>query len=395
MSKLVSPRLGARALGLAALLTLACAAHASNVLIVNGASATSEPGTTASITTNLPAVCFPGTAAVPPTDTVTVVDTLAGVANPLSSYDQIWDIRFANSSPLTATDQAAYTAYLQGGGKMFVMGENNSFITRNNSILAWLNTLGGGALTFVNSNSTQTVESPFNATPNAMTTVTYAMPGGVTTPGSGQWITYDDVYNSGGAAVAWPTGTLTNAPAGSLSVVLDVNFMMNPPDISSANNPAFLQNLCATVASGGNPAPQTAAVSSNAFNFSPAPPGGTLPTVTITCGAATDSGSTPSVEAPAGTACTVSISSAAVAPAGYSVSGTTFGGAGVNPTTGAFTMPAGGISNITVTTLLKDLRSLPPGGSAAVPVGDGPWRYLLALCVMALGTLGWRQRRRG
>jgi hypothetical protein len=137
-----------------------------------------------------------------------------------------------------------------------------------------------------------------------------------------------------------------------------------------------------------------AVVSSNVFSPAPTPAGGTLPTVTIACGAATDTGTTPSVEAPDGTSCFVSISSAAVAPAGYSVTGTVFGGAGVDPATGAFTMPAGGISNITVTTLLRDLRILPPGGSAAVPVGDGPWRYLLALCVMALalGTLGWRRR---
>jgi len=323
----------------------------------------------------------------------------------LDSYDQIWDLRFTNGNPLTATDQSAYTAYLQGGGKMFVMGEYSVFApVRSNSIVTWVNDdLGGGPLTFItaaspafNSNpqTPQIVEPPYNTTPNAMTTVTYAASGGVTTPGTGQWISYDDITNLGGSAVAWPTGTLANAPAGSLSVVFDVNFINNPPQLNSSNNPAFLQNICTAVAKGGNPAAETAMVSSNAFNLIPAPAGGALPTVTLTCGAATATGATPSVDAPAGTDCTVSIATAAVAPANYAVVSTTFGGTGVNASTGAFTMPAGGISDITVSTALRDIRLLPPGG-VAIPVGDGPWRYLLALCVLALGALGWRQRRRG
>jgi len=68
MSKFVSPRLGVRALGLAALLTLACAAHSANILIVDDSSSQNYNNNV----TNLQAVCFPGLAATPPTDTVTV-----------------------------------------------------------------------------------------------------------------------------------------------------------------------------------------------------------------------------------------------------------------------------------------------------------------------------------
>lgn len=225
------------------LMTLATGVRADNILVVNGLSVSSEPNTVIDITDNLQATCFL------PTDTVTVSDTPPAS---LTGYDQIWDIRYSDASPLSVADQAAYTAFLQSGKKMFVMGEQDSFMTRNTSILDWIDDLGGGTLTFdASAASTQTVNPPYNTTPNVLTSVTYDKPGGVTTPGTGQWITNN---GASGSAVMWTTGTLGNATAGALAAVFDVNFMQ----AAAPGNPLFLKNLCAAVAAGGYSIPTTA-----------------------------------------------------------------------------------------------------------------------------------------
>lgn len=223
-------------LAVSSLATVSGVAFAANILIVNGASTTSEPGTTSDITNSLQAECAAG-------NTFTVSDIRPGS---LAAYDQIWDLRFSNASPLDAGDQAAYLAFLQSGKRMFVMGENNNFMTRNNSIFAFVTAAGGGALTFTTPGSAQTVNPPFNA-PNAVSSITYNAPGGVTSSGTGAYATN---IGTNGTAVAWATGTLGNAPAGSLATVFDVNFMQPSAGADSLN---FLRNLCNFVATGGEP----------------------------------------------------------------------------------------------------------------------------------------------
>ena len=218
------------------LATASGAAFAANILIVNGTSTTTESGTTSDITTSLQTECAAG-------NTFTVSDTRPGS---LDVYDQIWDLRFSNTSPLDSGDQLAYLAFLQSGKRMFVMGENGSFTTRNDSISAFVTAVGGGTLTFSAPSSTQTVNPPFNA-PAAVSSITYDAPGGVTSPGTGAYATTD---GTNGTAVAWATGTLGNAPTGSLATVFDVNFMQSGAGADSLN---FLRNLCGFVATGGEP----------------------------------------------------------------------------------------------------------------------------------------------
>jgi hypothetical protein len=224
---------------LALLLGVPALASAKNVLIVNGASLTSEPGTTSDITANLVAL---ETAAG---NTTTVVDT-----PPVSlvGYTEVWDIRFSNTWPLSAGDQALYSSFLQAGNSMFIMGENSSFPTRNNSIFAFVTALGGGSLAFVTPSQPQTVNPPFTG-PNAVTSLSFNAPGGSSTPGTGSYAT-----NSGanGTAIAWKPGQLAAAPAAALVVVFDVNFMQ-----ASAGTPLtnFLKNLIGFINAGGNPTP--------------------------------------------------------------------------------------------------------------------------------------------
>ena len=239
----------------AALLAFSGTAQAANILIVDG----SDPAdntldarsgySLAQGVANLQAVCFP-------TDTV---DVEATPPADLSGYDQIWDVYygtiFGDSGALTAAQQAAYTTYLQSGGHLFLMGENDLYANRNASIISLVGTLGGGTLPAAAGrarNFVQTAQAPYNTTPNAITTVVFSAAAAVATSGNGQWMTYSTT-DAVGSAIMWPTGTLTNARTGSLAVVFDVNFIQSTPQSDSVNNPQFLQNLCAAVAAGGSP----------------------------------------------------------------------------------------------------------------------------------------------
>jgi hypothetical protein len=226
--------------------TFAASAEAGSILIVNGASGTSEPGTTSAITTNLVNLM---TAAG---HTTTVVD---GIPASLAGYGQVWDIRFSNNLALSAADRAEYLAYLTAGGGMFVMGENSSFMTRNNSVLALIDEAGGGTLTFTTPGSTQTVISPFNG-PNGVTSVTYAAPGGVTSFGSGQYITMD--ASGYGTGLAFGTGTLGMAPLGALTTIFDVNFMQNAYDLPASQH--LTMNLIDYVQGEVAPVPEPASL---------------------------------------------------------------------------------------------------------------------------------------
>ena len=157
----------------------------------------------------------------------------------LAGYQQVWDLRFANQSPLTTADQAAYLAYLQSGGRMFVMGENINLGARNATVIDFIDTAGGGALTFVEPGNAQTVTGvPF--TDGGLSTIVWWAAGGTTTPGSGVFAASNA---NGGSAIVWRTGTLANAPAGTLAVVFDVSFM-EPPS-RTLNEDQFFRNLCA------------------------------------------------------------------------------------------------------------------------------------------------------
>ena len=206
-----------KSLGLAAAFTLLPSfANAQNILIINGASGTSESGTTANITNNLK------TLHEAVGNTVTISD---GVPVDFSGYSQVWDIRFSNVFALTGGQQTQYLTYLQGGGRVFMMGENSGFTTRNGTIFSLIAAAGGGNLAAAaqgcDATDTQTVNAPFTG-PNPVASLTYACAANFNGAGTGQFITNN---GSIGAGVAWTIGTLANATAGSLTSILDVNFM--------------------------------------------------------------------------------------------------------------------------------------------------------------------------
>ena len=168
-----------------------------------------------------------------------MVTTNVGVPS-LSGYQQVWDVRF--DTALTGPETSAYQTYLQGGGSLFVMGENGACCAaRDASIVALITAEGGGNVTLENiSANLQTVQAPFTG-PVTLTTLTYAYIGGFTGVGNGAFIT-KDTNTSGGAAV-WGPGAMSNAATGTLLSVLDINFM--DPFGGIGVNQALTDNLIA------------------------------------------------------------------------------------------------------------------------------------------------------
>jgi len=212
-------------------LALSGTVSAGPILIINGADQTTEVGTTSALTANLQALHL----AVG--NTVTIVDSLLA---DISGYSQVWDVRFFNAAALDSAAQNTYIDYLGNGGGLFLMGENSSFMDRNNSVLELIELLGGGDLGFNSCfDGTQTVHAPFTG-PNAVSEVTYAASGCFMDNGTGQWIT-SRADGSMGSGVAFGVGSLSNAMAGALTTILDVNFMMNQFDLP--NSQELTKNL--------------------------------------------------------------------------------------------------------------------------------------------------------
>jgi hypothetical protein len=154
--------------------------------------------------------------------TVTTITTGVVPAD-LTGEKQVWDIRCQNV--LAPGEITTYTSYLVGGGSLFLMGENVSFgALRDASLISFITTLGGGALTLTATGAVQTVQAPFTG-PTALASVTYRAVGGTTTAGTGSFVTKDTSNNGG--AVAFGPGSLSGAPSGTLIIVWDVNFLDN------------------------------------------------------------------------------------------------------------------------------------------------------------------------
>ncbi|MBF0549694.1 MAG: IPTL-CTERM sorting domain-containing protein [Deltaproteobacteria bacterium] len=204
-----------------------------NALVVHDGTA----GTNADILANLTAKLIAAAYVITPN---------VGVpGGPLGGYQQIWDIRYSNVTPLSGGDIIAYVAYLNGGGSLFVMGENLAFcLVRDNSIIALITAAGGGTPTLASSANSVTILAPFT-NPNAIANpFTFLATGGTTyPPGSGEFISKDAANL--GSGIVYPPGKLTNALTGSLIVVFDVNFLLTGADANSQN---LTKNLIAYLA---------------------------------------------------------------------------------------------------------------------------------------------------
>ena len=140
----------------------------------------------------------------------------------LNTYSQVWDLAATNIGALNSNIISAYTSYLSQGGTLFLMGENDSFMTRNNSIFSLISTLGGGSVSQGdNSSFTNVTIIPQFRTANTTSIIQFPTAGTFSSIGNGTCITSDC------AAVLYSPGKLGSAAAGTLIVVLDINFVQS------------------------------------------------------------------------------------------------------------------------------------------------------------------------
>ena len=217
-------------------------ARAANILVVAGTDSTCQAAA-ARLNADLSG-----------TNTVTVVNT--GAPGSLAGYTQIYDVRGDDLPATTAAEENAYLDFLKAapGNVLFLMGENvnQMFATRNQAICDFIALAGGGTIARPASTTfaAETVDPAFGSAPNALTTVTFAAAGLVTSSGNGRFATSEA---GGGGSLYFNQGTLANAPTGALVVVFDVNFMATAPTgYGAANETPFRQNLEAFVSVGGN-----------------------------------------------------------------------------------------------------------------------------------------------
>ena len=197
------------------LFTFAGVSSAANALIVTEATSVVDTDNT-NLSNKLTAAAF-------------TVTTNAGVpGGSLATYQQIWDTRF-NQIVLSPSDIAAYTTYLAGGGNLFLMGENTGFNTRNNSIAAFIASVGGGAITILTPNNSVTVLPPFAT--GITNPFTFLAAAGTHSTGPYAAIAVDSAGNA--PAILYGPHSLSATPAGSLIVVFDVNFMGSGADANS------------------------------------------------------------------------------------------------------------------------------------------------------------------
>jgi hypothetical protein len=204
------------------LLTFAGLSWGANALIVTGATSVIDTDNT-NLSNKLTTATF------------TVTTNVGVPAGSLATYQQIWDTRF-NQIVLSPSDVAAYTTYLAGGGNLFLMGENTGFNTRNFSIVSLIAGLGGGTIAITTPTNNVTVLAPFAT--GITNPFTFQAAAGTSSAGPYGAIATDAAGIA--PAIVYGPGSLTSAPAGSVIIVFDVNFLGTNAD---ANSQQLIVNL--------------------------------------------------------------------------------------------------------------------------------------------------------
>jgi hypothetical protein len=258
-----------------------------NVLIINGASTTSESGTTADATNTLSGIITAQGGAV------TIADT---VPASLAGFNSVYDLRFSISSPISAADTTKYLSFLQAGGSLLVVGENAGFTDRNNSIITFVGVAGGGPLTyctqpfdFIPGTCT---DATICSTPNAVGFISLPAPGATTNSGNGTPIV--KVPDGCDAVSVFRPGQLSNAPAGKLITFFDINTFQS--GFSGGNdNLKLIANIVNFFCSSCTAAPTINCPTSASAVAGAACPASNVATVTFSVTATSNCGGTVSV----------------------------------------------------------------------------------------------------
>jgi hypothetical protein len=146
----------------------------------------------------------------------TVTYSTGGVPTDVSSYQQIWDLRYNNA--YSAAEVTVLDNFVKNGGFLMMNGENSGFASRNNAIATVVSTAGGGTLTFGSgSNSYTVINTAFS---NDTGTVTGAA-GSSLTNSQGQYVFKTSSGVIGG--MIWQAADLGSGYTGAIFVTADIN----------------------------------------------------------------------------------------------------------------------------------------------------------------------------
>jgi hypothetical protein len=157
--------------------------------------------------------------------TVTVTSNLGLIPTVTSTYQQVWDLRYA--AALTSGEQTSYTTFVTNGGFAYFVTENPGCCqSRNNSVAALVTALGGGTTTIgANYNTAADVESNVNTKyMTAGITVNYAA---VSTIINSQGIPLISDSNGEVSGMSWigRAGNLGQGVTGTIVTVADTNWL--------------------------------------------------------------------------------------------------------------------------------------------------------------------------
>lgn len=134
-----------------------------------------------------------------------------------TSYDQVWDMRY--NIALTTEETAVYNTYLSNGGRMYLTGEHTGFPDRNNSLINFVSSMGGGTISF-NTATNFTGAVTLNATYFSPLSFANAAASTFTSIGSGFAATTSTTTMAG-----WDFNQLSGKSNARMLIGMDINFL--------------------------------------------------------------------------------------------------------------------------------------------------------------------------
>jgi len=173
-----------------------------------------------------------------------VVTAASSLPSDVSSYNQIWDYgRFF--SALSSSDMTKLKTVLENGGTVYLTGERSCCAPRNNSIVSFIQDVGGGddvAIATSDAGSSSNILQSDFRTPNNITDVQYGSSGYFSNIGNGTAITKTNNSSSQITAATW--NDLSAPYTGKIIAVLDVNIWTDNY-INDSDNVKYLENIVA------------------------------------------------------------------------------------------------------------------------------------------------------
>ena len=173
-----------------------------------------------------------------------VVTAASSLPSDVSSYNQIWDYgRFF--AALSSSDMTKLKTVLENGGTVYLTGERSCCAPRNNSIVSFIQDVGGGddvAIATSDAGSSSNILQSDFRTPNNITDVQYGSSGYFSNIGNGTAITKTNNSSSQITAATW--NDLSAPYTGKIIAVLDVNIWTDNY-INDSDNVKYLENIVA------------------------------------------------------------------------------------------------------------------------------------------------------